>query len=54
MKCKVLGHTEVDDELRNLQTGDPLFPPNADTTSRLEVVPVHNNVNHQVKRDRNP
>lgn len=47
-------HTNVNDELRNLETSDPLFPPNADTTGRLEVVPVHDDVDHQVDRDRNP
>lgn len=47
-------HTKVNDELRNLEAGNPLLPPNADTTSRLEVVPVHDNMHHQINRDGNP
>lgn len=47
-------HTKVNDELRNLEAGDPLLPPNADATSRLEVIPVHDNMHHQVNRDGNP
>jgi hypothetical protein len=46
--------TEVNDELSDLKTGDPLLPPDADTTGRLEVVPVHDNVNHQVEGNGNP
>ena len=45
---------EVNHELRNLKSGDPLFPPDLDTTSRLEVVPVHDDVNREVKSDWNP
>lgn len=47
-------HTKVNYELGDLEAGDPLLPPNADTTSRLEVVPVHNNMHHQINRDGNP
>lgn len=47
-------HTKVNHELRDLEAGDPLLPPNADTTSRLEVVPVHDNMHHQVNGDGNP
>lgn len=36
--------TEVDDELENLKTGDPLLPPDTNTTGTLEVVPVHDNM----------
>lgn len=36
---------QVDDKLYDLKTGHPLLPPNADATSTLEVVPVHNNMN---------
>lgn len=46
--------TEIENELSNLETSDPLLPPNLDSTSRLEVVPVHDNVHHQVEGDWNP
>jgi hypothetical protein len=46
--------TQVDDELDNLEDGDPLLPPDADTTGTLEVVPVHDHVHGQVKGDGNP
>jgi hypothetical protein len=48
------GHTEVNHKLDNLKTGDPFLPPDADTTRALEVVPVHNNVNHQVESNWDP
>ena len=47
-------HTEIDDELSDLKTGDPLLPPDADSTRALEVVPVHDNVHSQVQGDGNP
>lgn len=46
--------TEVDDELDDLQTGDPFLPPTAHTTGALEVVPVHDHVDEQVQRDDDP
>jgi hypothetical protein len=46
--------TKVDDELDNLETGDPLLPPDANATSTLEVVPVHDNVNKQIDINDNP
>lgn len=46
--------TEVDDELTDLETGDPFFPPDSDTPSTLKVVPIHNYVDHQVQADRDP
>jgi hypothetical protein len=46
--------TEINDELNDLEAGDPLLPPNTDTTSALEVVPVHNDVNEKVQDDGNP
>lgn len=45
---------EVDHELGDLESGDPLFPPNLDASSRLEVVPVHDNVDGKVEGDGNP
>jgi len=40
---------EVDDELRDLQDGDVLLPPNLDAARGLEVVPVHDDVDEQVE-----
>lgn len=45
---------EINDELDDLETGDPLLPPNANATSRLEVVPVHDNVDGEVQGNGNP
>lgn len=36
--------TKVNDKLDDLETGDPLLPPDADPTGTLEVVPVHDDV----------
>ena len=46
--------TEINNKLDDLETGDPLLPPDADATCALEVVPVHDNVDHEVERDGNP
>lgn len=46
--------TEINNELDDLETGDPLLPPDADSTRALEVVPVHDNVDHQVQRNWDP
>jgi hypothetical protein len=46
--------TEIDDELDDLHDGDVLLPPDANAAGGLEVVPVHDNVNHQVESDGNP
>jgi hypothetical protein len=46
--------TQVDDELDDLETGDPLLPPDADAACALEVVPVHDDVDHEVERDGDP
>lgn len=46
--------TKINDELDDLETGDPLLPPDADATRALEVVPVHDDVDGQVKGDGNP
>jgi hypothetical protein len=45
---------KINDELDDLETGNPLLPPDTDTTSALEVVPVHNDVNEEVQDDGNP
>lgn len=46
--------TEIDDELNDLETGDPLLPPDTDTTGTLEVVPVHDDVHQEVDINDNP
>ena len=46
--CKV-NEEEVDYELDNLDSGDPFLPPDTDTARRLEVVPVHDDVDCQVE-----
>jgi hypothetical protein len=46
--------TKINDELDDLETGYPLLPPDADATRALEVVPVHDNVDHEVEHDRYP
>jgi hypothetical protein len=46
--------TEINDELHNLQSRDVFLPPDLDSTRALEVVVVHENVNHQVERNWDP
>ena len=46
--------TKINDELDDLETGDPLLPPDLDAARALEVVPVHDDVDHQVERDDDP
>jgi hypothetical protein len=46
--------TKINDELGDLETGDPFLPPNANSTRTEEVVEVHDHVHHQVKSDRDP
>lgn len=38
----------------DLEHCDVLLPPNSDAARGLEVVPVHDDVNHQVQRDWDP
>lgn len=49
-----VNEAEVNDELENLHDGDVLLPPDADTARRLEVVPVHDDMDHEVESDWNP
>lgn len=54
MACEVgvtgkVDEDEVDDELCNLENGDVLLPPDTDAARRLEVVPVHDNVDEEVQ-----
>lgn len=46
--------TKINDELDDLEPGDPFLPPDANTTCALEVVPVHEDVDCQVQGDDNP
>lgn len=47
-------HTKINHELGNLENGDVLLPPDADSTSALEVVPVHDDVHEQVQSNWHP
>lgn len=51
---QIMAHTEVNDELDNLKAGDPLLPPDANSTCALKVVPVHYDVDGQIQGDGNP
>ena len=46
--------TEVNNKLDDLKASNVLLPPDTDTASALEVVPVHNNVHQKVDSDWNP
>ena len=46
--------TQPNDELNDLKTSNPLLPPNADTASTLEIIPVHDDMYGQVQGDRDP
>lgn len=52
--CLDIGRTEINDELNDLQTSDPLLPPDSDAAGALEVVPVHHDVDGQVQSDGDP
>lgn len=52
--CGEVDETEIDYELSNLKPGNPLLPPNSNTTSGLEVVPVHDDMDCKVKSNRYP
>jgi len=45
---------QINDELDDLEHGDVFLPPDANSTSGLEVVPIHDHMHSQVQRDRNP
>ena len=51
-KLEVL--TEIDHELSNLQSCDPFLPPNTDTPCCLKIVPVHDHMHSQIKRNGDP
>jgi hypothetical protein len=46
-----VGLTEVNNELDNLHDGDILLPPDTDASGALKVVPVHDDMDHQVQDD---
>lgn len=46
--------TEINDELDDLESRDPLLPPDANATCALEVVPVHDDMDCQVQADNHP
>ena len=46
--------TKINDELQDLEAGDPLLPPNTDAARRLEVVPIHDDVDEEVDGDGDP
>ena len=45
---------DVDDELDDLEAGDPFLPPDANAAGGLEVVPVHDDVHEEVEGDGDP
>jgi len=49
-----VNEAKADNELGDLEAGDPLLPPNLDATSALEIVPVHHDVHEEVESDRDP
>jgi hypothetical protein len=53
VRCKV-DEADVDNELDYLEASHPLLPPDANPTSTLEVVPVHDNVDCQVQSNDSP
>lgn len=46
--------TKIQHELDNLHHSDVLLPPDSDTASALEVVPVHDDVDHEVQGNDDP
>lgn len=53
-KQDLVQHTNINHELNDLENGDVFLPPDFDAPSSLEVVPVHDDVNHQVEGDGDP
>ena len=51
--CEV-DESEINDELHDLEHGDVFLPPDADAARRLEVVPVHDDVDEEVQGDGHP
>ena len=49
-----IDEAKINDELHNLQHGDILFPPDLDTSRRLEIVPIHNDVDQKVQGNWDP
>lgn len=51
--CEV-DKAEINDELDDLEAGNPLLPPDAHSASALEVIPIHDNVDKEIERNDNP
>jgi hypothetical protein len=49
--CGKIDEEKVNDKLDDLDPGYPFFPPDTDATRSLEVVPVHDDVDSQIKGD---
>ena len=45
---------EIDDELGDLEPGDPFLPPDAHAARGLKVVPIHDHVDREIKGDGDP
>lgn len=50
----IVDETQVQDELSDLEVSNPLLPPDSNSSSSEEVVPVHHDMNTQVQSDRHP
>lgn len=49
-----VNEAKINDELDDLEPGDPVFPPGADAASTEEVVKVHHDVNTKVQSNGDP
>lgn len=49
-----VNEAKINNKLSNLESGDPFLPPDTDTASGKEVVPVHHNMDEQVDGDWDP
>jgi hypothetical protein len=47
-------HTDINDKLDDLETRDIFLPPDSDASRTLEVVPIHENVNHEIQSNHDP
>lgn len=52
--CGGIDKDQVQDELNDLESGDPLLPPDSDASGSEEIVPVHDDVDTQVQQDWDP
>ena len=49
-----INEAQVQYKLNDLETRDPLFPPDSDASGSQEIIPVHDNMNQQVQSDGHP